>query len=51
MTGCQNREIVPGMALSRADVTYPAVPVIAVVPAHEAGRPGARLVEIGKTPG
>ena len=51
MSGSQNRVIVPGMSLSRTDVTNTAVAMINVVPTHEACRPGAGLVEIGKALG
>ena len=43
--------IVPCVTLGRTDVTNAAVAMIKVVPAHEAGRPGAGLIEIGKALG
>ena len=49
MSGCQDFLILAAMALGRADITDTAVTMIDVVPAHEAGRPGTRLVEIGET--
>ena len=60
VSGSQNCVIVPGMALSRTDVTNAAVTMINVapqedllrgVPMHKAGRPGAGLVEVGKALG
>ena len=48
MTGCQDRMILPGMTLSRTDITNAAVTMIEVVPTYEAGGPRAGLVEIGK---
>src|SRR5574340_1510663 len=51
MSCSQNCEIVPCVALSRADVTNAAVTVIEVVPVGEASGPGASLVEVGKALG
>ena len=51
MPGRQNRVIVPGVALSRADITNAAVTMIEVVPMDEGGGPSARLLHIGKALG
>src|SRR5208283_2613755 len=51
MSCSQNREIVPCMALSRADVTNAAVAMIEVVPVDEACCPSARLIETDKALG
>ena len=48
MSGGENGVILAGMALGRADVTNATVPVLDVVPLHETGRPGTRVVEFGK---
>ena len=48
MSCSQNRVVVACMAPGRTDVADTAVTVIGVVPAHEAGRPGAGLIEVGK---
>jgi hypothetical protein len=50
MPARQDRVIVAGMALSRAHVANAAVAMLMVVPMHEAGRPGARLVQVGEEP-
>jgi hypothetical protein len=42
----QDRAIFTGVALSRADVSNAAVSMVMVVPTHEAGRPGASLLEV-----
>ncbi len=44
----QDGVIVAGMPLRGRDVADAAVAMIDVVPLHEAGCPGARLVEVGK---
>ena len=51
MSGSQDRLIVPGVALSRTDITNAAVTMIEVVPMHETSRPGTRLIEIGEALG
>lgn len=37
------------MALRRTDVTNAAMPMLDIVPMHEADRSGAGIVELGKT--
>jgi hypothetical protein len=48
VAGFVDGPILTGMALRRADVADAAVPVLMVVPMHEASRPTASLVEIGE---
>ena len=48
MSGRQYCPIFAGMALGRADVPNATVPMLNVVPLHEAGRPGTSIVEFGK---
>jgi len=51
VTRGQDRVIVAGMTLCRADVADAAVAVLDVVPAHEVRRPGPRLVQIDEALG
>lgn len=46
MPGCEDRDVFACVALSRADVADPAVPVVVVVPMHELARPFARGVQV-----
>ena len=48
MSGRENGEILAGMALGWADITNATVPMLDVVPVHEADCPGPGVVELGK---
>ena len=48
MAGSENGLILASLALGRTDVTNTAVPMLDVIPTHEAERPGAGIAEFGK---
>src|ERR1700693_4711198 len=50
VAGAENRMVGAGMTLSRGDVADRAVPVLVIVPVHEAGGPVAGGVKIGEAP-
>ena len=48
MTCGQDRVIITAVSLLRADIAYPAMTMLDVVPLHEAGGPGASRIEVGE---
>lgn len=49
MTGGEDHGIFPRVTLGGADVANSAVPVIVVIPMHEARSPGTSLVEVSES--